>query len=306
MVLNVSSTTQQYLNSLDYIQQQMTQAQTEASSGLKVQQASDDPAAIQQIFTDQTAIAMNTQDQTNLTSAQTFLNESDTAIQSAITAVQSAMSIAAQGASSTTTAQNRTNLALEVAGLQQQLVSISQTQINGRYIFSGDLDTQPQYTLNAAQPEGVQQMFAATATRTIADANGNPIPIAQTAAQIFDPQAGGAPAQGNTFAAINDLLSALQTNNQAGIQTAATELSNASDYLAQQDEFYGDAQNQVSASLTMAQKFQVQEQSDLGDVQNANLPTVALQLSQTQTEEQASLSVAAKIEQMQTVFSYLG
>jgi flagellar hook-associated protein 3 FlgL len=306
MVLNVSSSTQQYLNSIDYVQRQMTEAQTETSTGLRVQQASDAPASIQQIFTDQSAISMNTQDQTNLTGAQTFLSESDTALQTAISAVQSAMSIAAQGASSTTTAQNRSNLAIEVAGLQQQLVSISQTQINGRYIFSGDLDTQPQYTLNAAQPEGVQQMFTATATRTIADANGAPIPIAQTAAQIFDPQAGGAPAQGNTFAAINDLLTALQTNNQPGIQQAATELSNASDYLSQQDEFYGDAQTQVSAALALAQKFQVQDKTDLGNVQNADLPTVALQLTQTQTEEQASLSVAAKIEQMQTVFSYLG
>jgi flagellar hook-associated protein 3 FlgL len=306
MVLNVNGATQQYLNSLDYIQRQMTQAQTEASSGLRVQQASDDPSAIATILDTQTTIAMNQQAQTNLTSAQSELSTADTALQGAVTAVQTALSLAFSGATATSTAQDRQFMAQQVAGLQQQLISVSQTQINGRYIFSGDLDTQPQYQLNAAQPEGVQQMFTATSTRTIADANGAPIAVAQTAAQIFDPQAGGAPAPGNTFNAINELLTGLQTNNVPLIQQAASDLATANTYLSNQQAFYGNAGNQVSAALALAQKFQVQEKADLGNAQDANLPAVALQLTQTQTQQQASLSVAAKIEQMQTVFSYLG
>jgi len=306
MVLNVNGTTQQYLNSLDYIQRQMSQAQTEVSSGLRVQQASDDPAAISTIFSTQTEIALNQQTQTNLSGAQSELTAADTAIQTAITTIQSAMSIAAQAATFTTNAPDLSTIAQGVAGLQQQLLSLSQTQVNGKYIFSGDQDTQPQYQLSSAAPEGVQQLLTTTATRTISDANGAPIAIAKTAQQIFDPQSGGVPAQGNAFAAINSLLTALQSGNTAGIAQAATSLSQASDYLNGQVAFYGQAQNQVSAALTLSQKFQVQEQSDLGNVQNVDLPAAALKLSQTQTEQQASLSVAAKIEQMQTVFSYLG
>ena len=306
MVLNVSGTTQQYLNSLDYIQRQMSQAQTEVSSGLRVQQASDDPAAIAAIFSDKTAIAMNQQTQSNLSGAQSELNAADSALQTAISTIQSAMSIAAQAATFTTNAPDLSTIAQGVAGLQQQLVGLSQTQVNGKYIFSGDQDTQPQYQLSPGAPEGVLQLLTTTATRTISDTNGAPIAIAQTAQQIFDPQAGGAPAQGNAFAAINSLLVALQTGNTAGIAQAATDLSHASDYLNGQLAFYGQAQNQVSSALTLAQKFQVQNQSDLGDAQNVDLAAAALKLSQTQTEQQASLSVAAKIEQMQTVFSYLG
>jgi flagellar hook-associated protein 3 FlgL len=306
MVLNVSGTTQNYLNSLDYIQRQMSQAQTEVSSGFRVQQASDDPAAIATIFSTQNQIALNQQAQSNLNGAQSELSAADTALQTAITTIQSAMTIAAQAATFTTNAPDLSTIAQGVAGLQQQLLSLSQTQANGKYIFSGDQDTQAQYQLSAGAPEGVLQNFTTTATRTIADANGAPIAIAQTAQQIFDPQSGGAPAQGNAFAAINSLLVALQTGNTAGISAAATALSNASDFLNGQLAFYGQAQNQVTSALTLSQKFQIQEKSDLGNVQNVDLAAAALQLSQTSTEQQASLSVAAKIEQMQTVFSYLG
>jgi flagellar hook-associated protein 3 FlgL len=306
MDLNITSSTNQYLNDLSNIQRNMTKAQTEVSSGLRVQLASDDPAAIETIFQTQTAIAMNQQTQSNLGSAQGELSAADTALQTSITVVQNALSLAAQGASTTMTAQDRLNLADQVAGLQQTLVSLSQTMVNGRYIFSGDQDTQPSYQIDPTQPEGVQQLLVTSATRTIADANGAPIAIARTAQQIFDPQTGGASAQGNTFAAINLLLTALQSNTTAGITQATDDLKSAGDYLNSQLSFYGAAETRVSDALTLSQKFQVQEKTDLGQVQNADLASAAMQLTQASTQQQAALAVAAKIQQTPNLFSLLG
>ena len=303
MNLNVSSTTQQYLDNLASIQTQMTKAQTEVSSGLAVQQASDDPGAIGTIFEDQAQIAVNQQVQTNLGSAQGELSAADTSLQSAVSVVQNAISLAAQGASSTSTAADRANIATQVAGLQQTLVSLSQTQVNGLYIFSGDQDTQPAYQLAPGQPNGVQSLLTNdTATRTITDADGAPIAVAKTAQEIFD---AANPAQ-NVFGAVNSLLTSLQSNNTAGITQASATLQSASTYLNGQLTFYGEAENQVSSALSVAQKFQIQEKADLGNVQNANLATAALDLTQTQTQQQAALSVAAKIEQMPNLFSILG
>ena len=251
---------------------------------------------------------MNQQVQTNLNSAQSELSTADTALQSTVSVLQNAISLAAQGATSTSTAEERTNIATQVAGLQQTLVSLSQTSVNGLYIFSGDQDTQPAYQLDSNQPNGVDQLLTNdTATRTIADANGAPIAVAKTAQEIFDAQnPDGSNASGNVFAAVNSLLTSLQNNDQAGITQASTDLQTASDYVNGQLAFYGQAEDNVSSALAVAQKFQVQEKSDLGNVQNANLPAAALQLTQTQTEQQAALSVAAKIEQTPNLFSLLG
>jgi flagellar hook-associated protein 3 FlgL len=307
MDFTISASAQQYLADLNQTQVQINQAQSQVSSGLKIQQPSDDPAAISEILQLQTTLAQNQQIQTNLSGVTTELDTADASLQSAIQAVQSAISIGEEGASTTTTADTQANLAEQIAGIQQTLVGITATTVDGRYIFSGDDDSQAPYQLDATQPEGVLQLVSTGATRVIQDASGTSIAVAKTAQEIFDPQnSDGTPATGNTFAAIQSLLTALQNNDTAGVNTAIASLQSASTYLNQQLEFYGEAENQVSTAGTLAQQFNLQETSRLGQLQNADVPTAALELTQAQTQQQAALSVEAKIQQEPNLFSLLG
>ncbi len=304
--MTISGPNQQYLADLQTVQDTINQAQSQLSSGYRLQQASDDPSAISEIYDLQTQIAVNQQTQTNLTGTQTELSAADSALQSSIQAVESAISLAAQGASSTSTAQNQANLAIQVQGLQQTLVSLSQTQVNGNYIFSGDQSSQPSYALDPTQPNGVQQLITPTNTRVIEDVNGTPIATARTATQIFDAQdSSGNPVSGNVFAAVNSLITALQSNNTAGISAASDSLNVADQYLNGQLAFYGETENRVSQATQLAQQFLVQEQTNLGQVQNADVPSAALALTQAQTQQQAALSVEAKIQQEPNLFSLL-
>jgi flagellar hook-associated protein 3 FlgL len=307
MDLTISGANQQYLSNLQATQTQIQQASAQLSSGYRLQNVSDDPSAVNQIYELQTEIALNQQTQSNLNGASGELSAADTALQSAISAVQSAISLAAEGANSPETADTRANLASQVQGILQTLVSLSQTQVGNSYIFSGDQDTQPSYALDPTQPEGVRQLQVDTSTRVIQDINGTAIATARTASQIFDPQdSPGVPSAGNTFNAVNSLLTALNSNDTAGIATAATSLQSASAYLNGQLAFYGEAENQVSNATSLAQKFLTNTQSSLGQVQDTDVPAVALSLTQAQTQEQAALSVEAKIQQLPTLFSLLG
>jgi len=297
----------QYLADLNRTQEAINQTQAQVTSGKQVEQASDAPAEVAEILQMQANIAQNQQVQTNLGSATAELNGADTALQTAVSIIQQAQSLAVEGATSTSTAETRAELAQQVSGLQAELVGISQTQVDGRYIFSGDQDTEAPYQLDSSQPEGVQQLVTAPATRTITDASGTTIAVALTAQQIFDPQnSNNTPATGNTFAAINDLLTSLQNNDQAGVQTAATELQSANAYVNQQMTFYGEAENRISDATTLAQKFQTQQQTDLGNLQDTDIPTAAVALNQEQVQMQAATSVEAGILQMRNIFSYLG
>ena len=139
MNLTINGANQQYLSDLQQTQAQMQQAQAQLSSGYRLQKPSDDSAAISQIYELQTQISFNQQTQNNLNGATSELSAADSALQSAIQQLTTATTLAAQGANSSYTADQRTNLATQVQGIQQTLVSLSQTQANGnRYIFSGD------------------------------------------------------------------------------------------------------------------------------------------------------------------------
>jgi flagellar hook-associated protein 3 FlgL len=307
MVLSISGATQSYLANLDRTQQQINQAQSEVSSGYSVQEPSDNPAAVSAIFQEQADIGMNQQVQANLGSVTNELNAADSALQSAISVVQNANTLATQGATSTSTASDRASIAQQVAGLQQTLVGLSNTTFDGRYIFSGDQDTSPAYQLDSSQPDGVQQLIAPSATRVIVDPTGTAISVAKTAQEIFGAQnTDGSDASGNVFAAVNSLLTALNSNDQAGITQASSALESAGAYLNQQLAFYGEAEDRISAATSLAQKFQTQQQTQLGNLRDANIPSVALQLSQTQVDQQAALSAEASIEQSRNLFSYLG
>jgi flagellar hook-associated protein 3 FlgL len=307
MDLSIPGSTQTYLTDLNYTQAQMSKAQDQVSSGYQLQNVSDDPAAVAQIYEYESDIASTQQTQTNLATATSEVSAADTALQNAVEAVESAISLGTQGASSTQTAQGNANLAQEVSGLQQTLVGLSQTQVNGSYIFSGDQDTQPAYELDPTQPEGVQNLLPGdTSTRVILDPSGVPIATALTAQQIFDAQDGGGnPAPGNVFNAINSLLTGLQNNDQTAITQSVTALQSASEYLNGQLEFYGETSDRLQSASALAQKFLTNEQSSLGQVQDANIPADALTLTQATTEEQAALSVEAKIQQQPNLFSLL-
>jgi flagellar hook-associated protein 3 FlgL len=292
---------------LNRTQQQINQAQAQVSSGFRVQTPSDDPAAVPSILQVQAEIGNDQQIQSNLGSVTNELGTADSALQSAIQAVQDAGTLATEGANSTATADERANIAQQVAGLQQTLVGISQTTFNGRYIFSGDQDTGPAYQLDSSQPNGVKQLISAPSTRVIADATGTAISVAKTAQQIFDAQnPDGSDAPGNVFAALNSLLTALNNNDQAGIAQAASALQSAGTCLNQQLAFYGEAEDRVAAATDLAQKFQTQQQAQLSSLRDADIPTVAVQLTQSQSDQQAALSAEANIAQQKNLFSYLG
>ena len=307
MFPDISGSTQAFLASLDATQLQMQQAQTQVSSGLRVQQASDDPTEIAEILQLQGDISQNQQIQSNLNGVSSELGTADSALQTAVQAVESATSLGTQGATATSTADQRPILAQQVTGILQTLVGIANTSVGGRYIFSGDQDTQPAYQVDATQPEGVKQLVSAPATLVIVDASGTSISVSKTAQEIFDAQdANGKPTAGNVFAAVNSLATALQNDDQAGISQAVISLQSADQYLNDQLAFYGQAETSISTATSVAQQFQTQETSNLSQLRDADVAKVAVQLNQDQVQNQAALSAESTLLQQRDLFSYIG
>ena len=301
----LKGSTERYLADLSRVQATMDVAQRQVSSGLRVASPSDDPGALRTILQLQADIAANRQVQANFDQMTSELSSADTGLQSAIQLMDRAVALATQASGTTKTAQERSALATEVSALQQQMVGISQSTVNGRYIFSGDQDSKPSYVLDATQPNGVRQVAAAASTRVIHDINGTSISVAKTAAEIFDARnPDGTPAAGNVFAALGNLLTALNSNDDAGVQSSAAALKSAGDHLNLQLAFYGETSTRVSQAQDLAKKFLVEQQSELSNTRDADLTAAAIQLSQATTQQQASLTAQAKISKL-SLFDFL-
>ncbi|MGA2589492.1 MAG: flagellin [Bryobacteraceae bacterium] len=309
MTPSINPNSEIFLSNLQQIQNRMSTAEQQLSSGLRVSVASDDPDEISSILQLRAQIAGVQQTQENLSNVTPQVESGENAIQQAIQVLDNATSLATEAAGSTSSASQRLDEIPQVQGILQQLVSLSQTAVNGQYIFSGDLSGQPQYTL-AANGTTVQQMIQPGPPGQIEDVNGVPISIGLTAQQIFDDQVGGGsgtgnPAPDNVFAAVGGLLTALQNNDSNGIQTALTNIQAASAHLNDESSFYGAAQNNLTAAGNSASQTLIQLQQQLSNEQDADAAQASLDLTQASTEEQAAMSAQAMLKP-QSLFNYLG
>jgi flagellar hook-associated protein 3 FlgL len=305
MISGLDPANQQFLTSLNDLQQKVQAAEIQLSSGLRVNQASDAPQSVGDIFQARADLAHANQVSQNLTNVKAQADAADSALQSAVLVLQQASVLATQGASNTTTAGQQQQLATQVQALQSELVSLSRTQVAGVYIFSGDNSSSPSYQVDPSSPTGVDRLIVTQATQQIADPTGVTFHAALTAQDIFDKRdASDNPAPENAFAALQSLQTALQSGDHNAITQALGSLQTASAYLNQQAGFYGTAQNRISSALDLAQKFQVQSQSQLSSLQDADIPTVATELTQLTTSLNAAMAAQAK-RPIRTLFDYL-
>ena len=300
MLSSVNGPSEQFLTDLDRIQSAMDTVQRQVSSGLRVGQASDDPAAVSSILRTQSEIALNTQVQANLSHVKSELLTGDTSLQQAVALMEKAITLAEQASAGAGSDVQNAALALQIQGIQQQLVGLSNTKVNGRYIFSGDTDQQPAYALDATQPTGVRQVSTANSTQVIVDVTGNPLWTPKTAREIFDAQDG----TGNVFASVQSLLTALQNNDKSTALATVDSLKTADDHLNQQLGLYGIAETRVTDAVNTDTKAIANETQILGNLRDADTAGDALLLTQLNTQQQAALSARATMSQY-NLFDFL-
>ncbi len=292
-----------FLDGISRLQQQQAETQRALSSGYQVQDAADSPSQTTALVDLGSSLATARQYQKNLVRVQAEANTADDAIGSGISLIEKARTLAIQAGSATITPVDRQNLAAQVQEIQQQLVSLANTAVEGRYIFGGNQDQSAPYQYNAASATGVDRLTTATSGRVITDTQGQPVYQGLTAQEIFDPaDSTGAAAAGNAFAAVGSLLTALGTGN--GIATALTSLQSTSSYLNQQQSRYGaaeqrltDEQNNLASRITALE-------TGVGSIRDTDTVRAAIDLTQESTNLSAALAAQAQIPR-KSLFDYL-
>jgi flagellar hook-associated protein 3 FlgL len=316
MVSSLSPQSQLFLANLNRTEQQLNQANIQLSSGKKLNVASDDPGDVETLLQLRTDQSQNQQIQSNLTLAQTDAQAADSALAGASTLLDTAVQLATQGANATQTADTRQSIAQQVEGIFNEMVAYSQTQVQGRYIFSGDQDQSPTYQVDLSAPNGapdsngaangVDQLSDPTATQQIEDPAGGSFSASETAQQIFDDtNADGTPAADNVFAALNGLRTALLNNDQQGISDALSNLQEASNHVNNAEAFYGTVEDRIQDANTFASSYDTQLSSEISDKQDADVTSAAMELTQASTELQASMQMQGQMPKS-TLFDFLG
>jgi flagellar hook-associated protein 3 FlgL len=276
------------INGIEQNKQQSNTLLQELSSGRRVNAYSDDPAASAAMVFNRAGSSIDDQFTRNISDLKSLLQTGDSAMSSLVNSLSQAITTGIQGANSTLSDSDRQALAAQIDGIQQNVLGLANSAVNGTYVFSGTAVTTPPFVVDSNSSSGVTYQGNG-GTNNVQIGNGQSTAVNVPGTQIFSN------ASGNVFQSLKDLSKALSTNGN--IQGAISEVRSAFNEVSKQRVFYGQALNRIdSASNAIAQdKLQLQTQEN--DLVGADPAQVASDLSQVQTTQTALMAAGAKVTQ---------
>jgi flagellar hook-associated protein 3 len=196
-------------------QQNLSTALQQLSTGLRVNQPSDDPVASASMVISLAQSANVDEYTTNVTTVSGQLQTSDNAIAAVITSLNSAITLATAAPTSTITAANRQAIAAQVAGVLQNVISQANSSYQGSFLFAGSASSAAPFV--AASTAYTSQNGSLTASSPLEAGSVTTVSDAATG-QTFTYTA----AAGDTVGDLESAVSAAVTAGTLSSGTSAT------------------------------------------------------------------------------------
>jgi len=278
---------------LEQLQQQQINATLQLASGSSINKPSDNPAGAAQLVKINDLSSQVDSFQRSISAISGQFSTADSTLSSVATVLTRAITLGVEGGNGTLSNTDRQAIAVELTGIQSQLLSLANTSYQGQYIFAGTATAQP-FVLDPTQASGVRYA-GNTGTNNVTIGAGYQLQVNLPGSQIFNGPA-------DMFLAINDLIASMYSNS--GISAAVTELGNALTHVSGQQAFYGNALNQTQSQQNYLSTQSVGLSQQQNAVAAADLTAVASRLANDQTAQTAALDAIGRMTQT-SLFDYL-
>ena len=253
-------------------------------TGKVINRPSDDPAGTQEVLRLKKLHSSVEQNMRNMDNSVTLLNMTETVLSRADELLSEAKSLALTEQVSAQS-DTRASAALKVGEILDEMMSLANTQLGGKYIFSGfrtstqpfDPAAGPPFTYNG--DTGVFQI-------TIGEQRK--IPINLNGEDLF--KGGGVGV--DIFAALNTLVTDLQTDNVPGISAAISTLTQAEDQIQQGRVTNVSRHDTINANMENLKNFKNNLLSSISNIEDADLTTAVLEMQQIQSTLAVTLSAS--------------
>lgn len=283
---------------------------SQTTSHKKLNHLSDNPSDMAYVLTLRSKIGEIEQYDKNIQTGLGFVNTASSSLDSVKTMLYSVISIAEQGASETVNNDARDILADRIDELRDELMNYANSEVQGKFLFSGSATSTQPYTKAA---DTVDPVTGVTIPGNITY-NGNSEYInvqadfsVTVATNIPGNEVFGVTANSPTdvFARLQTLVTSLRNNDTTGI---GNEISNMHETINQIGEAQGQLGNR-QAHLTQIQGMLKTFKSALVDkkssLEDANAAEAISNLSRDETSLQAIFQSGARIQKY-SLMNYLG
>lgn len=269
-------------------QAKLAELQDKATTLDKISRPSDDPAATAQALQTRSRIAAAAQYGRNIDDGDRWLTAADSALEQATNVVHKMQDLTVQAGNGTLSQSGRDAIALELEGLNADLLSIANRKHLGRNIFAGSSDAANAFTAGAAgTPTRFNGVPNSSVERRISE--NQTVRVDADGAAIF----GNGPT--SIFYTVSGIVNGLRNNQdvsalagqlEAGVKNVIDGRSDIGTRQAQLERA-GSVNTELEATLD-AQKMGI-EKADLG--------SVIMDLKLQETNYQVALAATAKVLQ---------
>lgn len=280
-----------FLTNLDRLNSKLEVVNQQVASGKKLLSLKDSPSGSAELVGLGAQLADIDQYRANADSGNLYLGVTDSALGSVHTLVQTIFTKGSAATSGVLTPSERAGLASEIRSLRDEVLSLANSETQGRYIFAGSASNDPAFTIagDTVTYQGDQVV------NDISVGDGVTVPQGFAGDAVFSP----------VFDGITQLLTAVDAGDAAGMESALSQFSAMLSGLNTFRVQVGVSQNTILDLKNQQDAAKTSITSRQSSLQDANMAQVVTQLQQIQTALQAALT-ARSITQQKNLFDYLG
>ncbi|MDN4603733.1 flagellar hook-associated protein FlgL [Paenibacillus sp. F6_3S_P_1C] len=286
----------QLLLNLNRNAQQMNNTQTQLATGRKINKPSDDPVGITYSLRYRAELSSNEQYQKNVDSAISWLEFNDTVMNQAGEVVQRLRELTVKGSTGTNPQSALDSINEEVKQLKEQLIDISNSKLNGKYIFSGETYDVKPYDF-PANPDG--SFDTSNAASVLTDkgkinfivGESVQLPINVNGNEVF----GTETEEDNLFVTVNNIMKALTDGNIEELSKQLDNIDSRMDKMLAIRSELGAKTNRVDLMMGRLDDLNINLTDLQAKVEDADYAELAMKSKIQENIYNASLSAGAKI-----------
>ena len=294
MRITTQMTTTGVLANINNVQQQLANTQQQLSTGLSINQPSDNPYGASLAIQLKNDLAGLGNYQSSVTDGTAWASAADTSLTNVMSMLQRAQELTVQASNGDESSTDLSSTADEIDQLAAAMKQEANTQYNGQYIFSGTATNTQPYTTSTGD---TFQGNTGAVTRTIGP--GANLQVNVDVSGLLGSGTGAA--DGKLLDTLRTIASDMRSGNSAGVADLSGNqlgnLQNSLNSLEQLQANVGAVQNRLSLAGTRIQGLQNSDTAALSNDEDVNMAQAVTTFSNEQAAFTAALRAGANIVQ---------
>ena len=269
---------------LGNITEELNKANKIVSTGKRITDLSDDPVGITQALDIKSTLSNIEQLERNINFGKPWLNSAESALSSVQNLISDARALCVEMATATKGAVERASAANTIQNTIDEIISLANTEVNGRYIFAG--------TNTGTAPFNEDGSY---------NGNNNPFTIKIGRDATVAVESDGEAVFGTIFQTLTDLKDALEGNNVNGIAGAMTNLEDHFDHITAKISDIGSKITRMVIKEGILQDSNIFNTDRLSRIEDADITEAIIDLKAKELAYQAALASSAKVMELSLI-----